>query len=186
MIKTSYWRLTIHFWPQATNAGVRPVVSHGFETGEQFYCPRDLDFEYPPSRNEFIEVVNQVPWMQVAWTTLLPILAKNPWPMVDNCHKKATVDLHDEKGRCVGRLEVRREDRWVNEGYAAPLITTEACRAVSRHLRRKTEAAEYLDANRYVLMERVSKVEHWTEEKTLAEMRSMLVEGGFLKNGKRR
>jgi len=186
MTKTSYWRLTIHFWPRAAEAGLQPAVSHGFESGEQFYRPRDIDFEHPPSREEFVEVVNRVPWMQAAWHRLLLILPQNLWPMIDNLHKAATVDLKDEEGRCVGRLDVWREERWMNQGYVAPCITTEACRAVTRHLRRRTEAAEYLDANRCALMERIAKRGHWTEEMVLAEMRAMLVEGGFLKNGKRR
>jgi hypothetical protein len=184
MKRTTYWRLTVSFWPSAAKAGVRPVISHGFEAGEQFYRPHDLDFEHPPSREEFLEIVSVVPWMQAAWHRLLPILVKNPWPMLDTAHKAATVDLKDEDGLCVGRLEVRREDRWLNQSYIAPFITTEACRAVSRHLRRRSEAAEYLDANRYALMERIAKMPHWTEEIVLAEMRAMLVEGGFLKGRK--
>jgi hypothetical protein len=184
MTKTTYWRLTVSFWPHAAEAGVQPVVSHGFESGEQFYRSRCIDFENPPSREEFVEIVNRVPWMQAAWHGLLPVLGKNPWPMIDNLHKAATVDLKDDEGRCVGRLEVCREERWLNQGYVAPCITTEACRAVTRHLRRRTEAAEYLDTNRHALMERVAKIPHWTEEMVLAEMRAMLVEGGFFKGRK--
>lgn len=186
MTKTNYWRLTIHFWPRAATAGVQPAIAHGFESGEQFYCPRTIDFENPPSREEFLEIVNRVPWMQAAWNRLLPILPRNPWPMIDNLHKSASVDLNDEDGRCVGRLEVCREERWMNGGYVAPFISTEACRVVSRHLRRRSEAAAYLDANRCVLMERVAKIANWTEEMVLAEMRTMLIEGGFLKYGKGR
>jgi hypothetical protein len=122
--------------------------------------------------------------MQAAWHKLLPILPRNPWPMIDNCHKSADVDLRDEQGRCVGRLEVCRGERWLNEGYVAPFISTEACRAAARHLRRRTEAAEYLTANRYLLMERIAKIPNWTEETVFAEMRAMLVEGGFLKGRK--
>lgn len=184
MKRTTYWRLTVSFWPRAAEAGVRPVCSHGFEAGEQFYRPHDLDFERPPSREEFLEIVSVVPWMQAAWHRLLPILAKNPWPMLDTAHKAATVDLKDENGRCVGRLEVRREDRWMNQGYTAPFITTEACRAVSRHLRRRCEATQYLDTNRHTLMERVAKIPNWTEQTVLAEMRKMLIEAGFLKDRK--
>jgi hypothetical protein len=32
-------------------------------------------------------------------------------------------------------------------------------------------------------MERVAKMAHWTEQTVLVEMRSMLVEAGFRKNG---
>ena len=184
MLRTTYWRLTVHFWPRAAEAGVQPVISHGFETGEQFYRPRNIDFDHPPSREDFAEIVMRVPWMQAAWNKLLPIVAHNPWPMIDNLHKAATVELQDEDGRCVGRLEVCREERWLNQGYAAPFITTEACRAVTRHLRRRTEAAEYLDGNRYALIERVAKIPQWTEETVIAEMRAMLIEGGFLKGRK--
>jgi hypothetical protein len=148
MTKTTSWRLLVSFWLRATEAGVRPIISHGFEAGEQFYRPHVLDFERPPSREEFLQVVNRVPWMQAAWHDLLPILPKNPWPMLDNCHKSASVDLQDEEGRCVGRIEVCREERWLNQGYVAPFVSSEACRLATCHLRRRTEAAEYLDANR--------------------------------------
>jgi hypothetical protein len=184
MTKTTYWRLTIHFWPRAAEANVQSVVAQGFEEGLQFYRPRSIDFDNPPGREEFLEVVGRVPWMQAAWHDLLPILGGNPWPMIDNCHKAATVDLKDEEGRCVGRLEVCREERWLNQGYVAPFVSTETRRAVTCQLRRRNEAAEYLDANRYALMERVAKRPHWTEAMVLAEMRAMLVESGFLKNGK--
>ena len=184
MTKTTYWRLTIHFWLHAVEAGVKPVISHGFEGGEQFYRPRDMDFQNPPSREEFTEIVMRVPWMQAAWSRLLPLLPQNSWPMLDTMHKAATVDLQDEEGRCVGRLEVCREERWMNQGYTAPCITTDTCRAVTRHLRRRSEAAEYLNTNRHALMERVAKMPCWTEETVLAAMRAMLVEGKFLKNGK--
>jgi hypothetical protein len=184
MIKTTYWRLTIHFWPRAAEAGVRPVASIGFEAGEQFYRPRNLDFERPPGRAEFVEIVNRVPWMQAAWHDLLPLLARNQWPMLDNCHKAASVDVQDTAGRCVGRIEVFREERWLNEGYVAPFISTEACRAATRHLRRPQDAAQYLNANRYALMERLAAKPHWTEQTILAEMRAMLIEGGFLKGRK--
>ena len=186
MMRTTYWRLTIHFWPRTAEAGIQPVIAHGFEEGDQFYRPHAIDFERAPSREEFLEVVNRVPWMQTAWNELLPILARNQWPMVDNCHKAASVDLQDTAGRCVGRLEVCQEERWMNQGYVAPFISTEARRAITCRLHRRAEAAEYLDANRNALMERVAKMPHWTEAMVLAEMRRMLVEGGFLKNGKGR
>ncbi len=186
MTNTTFWRLTIHYWPRAVEAGVRPVASIGFEAGEQYYRPRSIDFERPPSRDEFVEIVNRVPWMHRAWHDLLPLLPKNQWPMMDNCHKAASVDVQDTAGHCVGRIEVCREERWLNQGYVAPFISTEACRAVTRHLRRRSEADDHLTENRYALMERVATVAHWTEETILAEMRAMLIEGGFLKNGKAR
>lgn len=104
--------------------------------------------------------------------------------MLDNCHKAASVDVQDTAGRCVGRIEVCREERWMNQGYTAPFVSTEACRAVTRRLRCPQDAAEYLNANRYALMERVAAKPHWTEQTILAEMRAMLIEGRFLKGRK--
>jgi len=61
MKRHDYWQLTIHFWPAATEAGVQPVKAIGFEDGPQFYRPDTIDFDHPPSRDEFLEVVQTIP-----------------------------------------------------------------------------------------------------------------------------
>jgi hypothetical protein len=181
MRHTTYWRLTIHFWPQAVEAGVTPVHSHGFEEGPQYYHTRNVDFENAPSRQDFLDVVAQIPWMQRTWGRLSAIISVNPWPMLDYGHKSASVDLLDEHGREIGRLEVFKEERWQNPRYHAPFITLELCRKVARQ---RLNAADYLDKNKYAIMERVSQVPNWTEETVIAEMRKMLIQAGFLKKAK--
>lgn len=110
MKRHDYWTLTIHFWPAATEAGVQPVKANAYEDGPQFYRPDAIDFDHPPSREEFLEVTQAIPWMGVWQDTLLPIVASNPWPMIDMAHKAAHVDLKNEQGQIVGQLEVRRQE----------------------------------------------------------------------------
>jgi hypothetical protein len=182
MKRVDYWTLTIHFWPTATEAGVKPVKTDGFQEGPQFYRPDSIDFDKPPSREEFLEVVQSVPWMGVWQDALLPLVATNPWPMIDCAHKAAHVDLCNEQGQVVGRLEVRRNQRWANAGYTAPFISTDVIRSAA-HLRngKMTAAVEYVDAHRHRLMEQIAQQPGWSEETIEHEIHKLLVNGGFLK-----
>jgi hypothetical protein len=182
MKRADYWTLTIHFWPTGIDAGLQPVVANGFEEGPQFYRPDSIDFEKPPSREEFLEVTQTIPWMGVWQDTLLPIVASNPWPMIDFAHKAAHVDLHDEQGQVVGKLEVWRKERWANGGYSAPFITTDVIRSAARLRNGKMDAAiEYVELHRHRLMERVAQQQGWSEATIAKEIRTPLVKGGFLK-----
>ena len=176
-----YWQLTIHFWPAATEAGVQPVKANGFEEGPQFYRPDTIDFDHPPSREEFSEVTQAIPWMGVWQDTLLPVVASYPWPMLDFAHKAAHVDLKNEQGQIVGKLEVRRQERWGNAGYNAPFITTDMVRSAARLRNGKMAAAiEYVERHRHSIMERVTQT-GWNQTTTDTEIRKLLVSGGFLK-----
>ena len=181
MKRADYWQLTIHFWPAATEAGVRPIKAHGFEEGPQFYRPDSIDFDHPPSRKEFLEVTQTIPWMGLWQDTLLPVVATNPWPMIDFAHKAAHVDLRNEQGQIVGRLEVRRQERWANACYNAPFITIDMIRSAARLRNGKMAAAvEYVESHRHSIMERVSQTD-WNERAVHGEIRKLLVVGGFLK-----
>jgi len=182
MRRMDYWRLTIHFWPSAVEAGTQPIKTDGFEQGPQFYRAHTIDFDHPPSREEFLAVTREIPWMGVWQDTLLPVVAQNPWPMIDSAHKAAHVDLQNEQGQIVGTLEVRREQRWANQGYDAPFITTAMIRSAARFNRQKMEVAvEYVEPHRHTIMERVAQQRGWTEGTVHTEIRKVLVEGGFLK-----
>jgi len=167
-------------------AGKSPIKTDRFEQGQEFYRPHTIDFDQPPSREEFLAVTRQFPWMAVWQDTLFPIVAENPWPMIDLAHKAAHVDLHDEQGQIVGKLEVTREERWANEGYSAPFITTAMIRSVTRLNHRKTQAAvEHVESHLNTIMERVAQQAGWTDETVKAEIRKVLVEGGFLRDAGR-
>jgi hypothetical protein len=182
MKRHDYWQLTIHFWPAATEAGVQPVKANAFEDGPQFYRPDSIDFDHPPSRDEFLEVTQAIPWMSVWQDTLLPVVASNPWPMIDMAHKAAHVDLKNEQGQIVGQLEVRRQERWANAGYCAPFITTDMIRSAARLRNGKLAAAiEHVERHRHSLMERLAMQPGSSQATTDTEIRKLLVSGGFLK-----
>jgi hypothetical protein len=112
------WRLTVAYWPRATAAGLEPQVAVGFSEGAQFYRPHDIDFNQPPSREDFLAVVRQTPWMQVWQKDLLPVIDQNQWPTVLPGFKAAEVELK-VLGKVVGKLRVRRQDLYVNGGNHA-------------------------------------------------------------------
>jgi hypothetical protein len=114
MKKLDFWRLTVAYWPKAADAGLQPCVAVGYgEEGAQFHRPHDIDFAKPPTREDFLAVVRQTPWMHVWETTLLPLLAQNDWPIVPACHKAAHVEL-TAHGKVVGELRVQRHCLYVN------------------------------------------------------------------------
>jgi hypothetical protein len=114
MTKQDFWRLTIAFWPSAAEAGVDPCIATSFlQEGLQFYRPHDIDFAKPPSHEDFLAVVRQTPWMRGWEKDLLPVIAKNEWPVVLPCHKAAQEELK-AAGKVVGKLDVRRQTLYLN------------------------------------------------------------------------
>lgn len=181
--RTEFFRLTVSYWPRAVEAGLRPVKSRGFEEGEQFYAPHSFDFDQVPSRADFLDVQRQLPWASVWNDTLMPLIAKHPWPLIDYAHKVATVDLLDEQGREVGRLEVCKMDLWMNEPKAAPFIHCEHEQHFLRRIRgaeRKEAARKAIDKATHTIQERVMEHRHWDEDTILFEVERFLHEQGFL------
>jgi hypothetical protein len=116
MNRQDIWRLTVAFWPRATEAGLQPCLVVGFaEEGPQFYRPHDIDFACRPSHEDFLAVIRQTPWMQVWEAELLPVIARSAWPRVGPCHKAAHVEL-TAKGKVVGELRVHRQTLYLNGG----------------------------------------------------------------------
>lgn len=186
MQRTTYWRLTISFFQRAIEAGMQPRQVTDFPFGESPACyrPHTIDFRNPPSRQDFLDVVRQTPWMSVWEADLLPVVACNEWPMIDPAHKGATVELKDEKGRIVGRLEVWREERFDNPGYAVPiLLTAEIRKFLNRRIRDKAKRAEaltYVTDRRNVLLERIAQQTDQSDMQLLDEVERLLVEAGML------
>ena len=121
---TSDWKLTIHHWPRATDAGVRPQLYTGFSLDEcpALYRPTELVFSHPPSREDLLVVVARTPWMASWQETLLPVLAQNQWQIITAGYKGASVEFKDDSGRVVGRVEVWRQDHHCNVPYAVPFF----------------------------------------------------------------
>ncbi len=103
MLRERFWCLTIEFWHGDLEAGAKPTegVTH---RRHLFY------FRHPPMRAEFLDICRCLPWTSVWADTLLPTLAKHPWPMIDYMHKSAGVELLDQS-KLVGRVNIYREDR---------------------------------------------------------------------------
>jgi hypothetical protein len=119
MNKQDFWRLSVAFWPRAAEAGLQPCVAAGYgEEGPQFYRPYDIDFANRPSQEDFLAVVQQTPWMHAWERALLPVIAKNDWPVVGPYHKAAHVEL-SAGGKVVGQLRVHRQTLYLNGGNHA-------------------------------------------------------------------
>jgi hypothetical protein len=174
-----FWCLTIEFWPGAVESGKSPVdgVTHN---RHPFF------FRHPPTREDFLNVCEQLPWTAVWNTTLFPILAQHPWPMIDYMHKSAGVELLDRE-KLVGRVNVYREDRWENRNVAAPAIYEDISH-ITRRCKNKDEARRYVEGRRYEIMENVAKGSDvlTVPEMVAGDIRRVLVEGGFLKGRKRK
>lgn len=78
---------------------------------------------------------------------------------------------------------MRRQERWANAGYTAPFITIDMIRSAARLHNGKMAlaAVQYVELHRHRVMEQVAQQPGWTEETTDAEIRKLLVSGGFLK-----
>ena len=173
MLRERFWCLTIEFWHGDLEAGAKPTegVTH---RRHLFY------FRHPPMRAEFLDICRCLPWTSVWADTLLPTLAKHPWPMIDYMHKSAGVELLDQS-KLVGRVNIYREDRWENQHVNVPAICEEI-RDITRRCKDKNGARRYVESREYEIMEKLA-----TEPVEIAdEIRRVLVEGGFLKGKKRK
>ncbi len=146
MKRTDYYSLQVSYWPHAVEAGMKPVEAVGFPEGPQFYRSHTFNFRRPPSRDEFLAVVAQLPWAQ-CWLDngLGEDIERSDWPMVDYMHKAATSSLMNSNGQVVGELRVQREERWENDGYDRAMVAvhvTEQDAVVNRFTKAKRDAAK--------------------------------------------
>lgn len=188
--KSDSWNLTVCFWPKATEAGVKPCEVLRFQFEEwtpNFYISHTINFKNPPSREDFLHVVNGTYWMLNNWKdTLLPLIASGTWPMIyRDWEKGAHADILDAQGRVVGRLDVSREDVWENANYHTAPIDSDDRAAVLRGLkgdaRSAAENAFYGSPVKNRVREKLSKQEFFTTEDVRRELRSALVELGLMK-----
>ena len=184
MRKQDYWRLTVSFWPRAAAARVEPTVMVGFphdhDTNRAYYRPHDIDFDHPPSRADFLEVVQQRPWMSVWQEDLLPLIERNDWPMIDYAHKGANVDLMDE-GRKVGELKVLRQECFMNTPYQTPFIGLDNINHALRGVRDREAAKQVIRARENRIQEMVTNGGEVTEDALVRAIHAVLHEAGLRK-----
>jgi hypothetical protein len=168
-----FWALTIEFWPNAVESGARPT--EGVTHRRHYFF-----FRHPPVREDFLDICRQLPWTGVWNDTLLPIIAKHPWPMIDSMHKSAGVELLDQS-KLVGRVNVYREDRWENQHVVVPSLF-EDINEITRRCKDKDGARRYVESREYEIMEKLAAEPLEIDD----EIRRVLVEGGFLKGRKRK
>lgn len=122
MSRSEFWTLTVHYYPEAVKAGVRPIDKQWF-SGEHEPChyrSHSFHFNKPPSRKDFLRMVQRIYWAHHAWKDdLLPLIesGKADWPIVDYGHKAAQADIRDAEGKRVGHLKVDSEVMYDAEGY---------------------------------------------------------------------
>ncbi len=191
MQRDFYWELVVHFWGNLPLKGnkVPTPVSRFYEGGENEYRPVSIQFENPPSREDFLEVVNCTLWMRYIWSevpsdgSLVEIAKANPWPRVEEGYKSASVDLFVE-GRSVGRLTIDRQLIWVNDYHQVPYVDYDYIRQVTNRCKEKEQAYNFMLQNRQLLLERLSSFPNASEKLVKQEIRKILVEKGLLKKGK--
>ncbi len=200
MKHTTIWRLTVHWYPHATAAGVQPVnldgaacdrcsLAEGKIHRDAFYCSHEFQFVNPPSREDFVLIVRSLPWADHSWgNTLIPLIeAKtSQWPMIDYGHKASWADVFDSDGRKVGHLEVRREAVHQNQPYHTAFVTVDAVNHATWRLGDKREAAKVaIWKNENWIQERttdLARQEHEMPESFLGQVvREFLIKAGFVK-----
>ena len=186
MKHTVYWALEVHYWPVAAEAGVAPVkstfgeiLSRNGESNAALYQPHSFHFVHPPQFECFINACKQLPWTHVWEDTLLPVLQSNDWPMIDDMHKRASVELHDADGRHVGKLVVSKCVMFNNSPSPVyPVLYSERQRVI-RYLKGNRERGENIlrdPVNENKLMMLFVERQADTEEKRVAIMRQFVKE----------
>jgi hypothetical protein len=155
------------------------------DTNPAYYRPHDIDFDHPPSRADFLEIVQQTPWMSVWEKDLLPLVQRNDWPMIDGAHKGAHVDLMDE-GRKVGELKVWRQECFVNMPYQTPFIRLDTISRAFRGVRGHEAARKVIQARENRIREMVTNSGEVTEDAVVRAIHTVLQEAGLRKTKARR
>jgi hypothetical protein len=193
LTRSDSWDLTVHFWPGAVEAGVNPCRVLMFQFDEKdwkpnFYHSHTINFKNPPSREDFLYVVNGTYWMHNNWKDrLLPLIEKGDWPMVyKHWEKAASADILDGQGRRVGRLDVQRQDTWVNANYECPPVSSDDRDVVLRGMRGPTllaaQNAVLIGGIKNRVRETLSLCEEgFCDADVHRELRKALVEAGLMK-----
>lgn len=159
-MRSEVYRLTIKYWPQAVEAGVRPIEVLRFfgldAPNPAYYTADHFIFKKPPSREDFLGVCKTLYWTYGWEQTLFPLIESNPWPILDFMHKAADSKLLDEQGRHIGTIEVDREYVYDAQSYdRAVTITCDVKDALTKDYRGdcRKAARDYLENNKHGLLE---------------------------------
>lgn len=131
LTRQTFYVLTVHYYPHAVEEGVLPVEVIAYADADQpgRYRSHEFAFQHPPTADDFKAVVALLPWAQHAWgKTLVPTLDHNDWPYIGMGKKAADVSLTNAQGQQVGRLEVRKNETWLNAQYPNNIYVSHALR----------------------------------------------------------
>ena len=203
--KKEVWKLTIHWYPKAVIAGVSPCPSRfatiALETGDVgpcYYNPHEFIFSNPPTREDLLALIDSIPWMQATFRNNEPSLyrllqdrQRNQFPVISVGYKAGDTRILSD-GKEVGRIEVRRETIYSNQGCRTPLLTTsEATQFIKRRIRnadKRQMALSLLETHKHRINEAIMDVARreqvpaeceWTMFQGLADV---LVEHGVIGN----
>jgi hypothetical protein len=193
------WSLTVHFYPKAAAAQVRPIdvrraacdrclAAEGKINPASYYNSHTFQFDHPPSREDFLFLVRAIPWMSCWDKDLVPLLLNraNQWPVITMGYKASSADVLDEQGRKVGELDVRHEEVFQNQRYYSAFVTVDAVNKATCRLGFKRDAArEYIEKYENRIRERTTELgreKHDMPDRFLDQaIREVLVKGGFIK-----
>ena len=129
------WKLTLHWYPKAAEAGKSPVANPTFHDSEQdwekhpeWYVPKAFLFQNPPTREDFTNLYNKTPWMQTvhcACREVMENVVNNPlmpWPIMESYGKKGSVAHIYKDDKKIGHIEVWREEMTENPAYVCPFL----------------------------------------------------------------
>jgi hypothetical protein len=112
-------------------------------------------------REDFLEVVKETPWMHVWEETILPVIAVNPWPMIQSVDKASHQKLFYEGkvgGLQIGHLHVSRHEIYDNPGYIQNWIRfSDYNKYIEKHFPEcQDKANEFYMNNHNIIMEKYS------------------------------
>lgn len=79
----------------------------------------EICFIHVPSKEDFLRVVKQTPWMVVWENELIPLIKKTKWPMVAAGYKRNEVELVQGK-EVVGKITIERRQVYKNNYNERP------------------------------------------------------------------
>lgn len=161
--KTECWRLTIKY--------------------DSWNEPREIDFQNPPSREDFLQLVEQTPWMVSYNDYLLPVIARSDWPLISSGYKGSTTELLDSVGIPCGRLKVWKHPIIVNSYQEVPLIPARIFTGIVNRLPqgKRVEARALLNKRENRILERLVNASDLSESRMRYEARLILYAAKILK-----
>jgi hypothetical protein len=183
MTRTTFYVLTVHFYPHAIKQNVEPVEVIAYTDVETpgRYRSHDFNFDHPPTPEDFKA--------QHAWNnSLIPALDINQWPYIGLGKKAASTEVIVQDygvDKKIGHLEVRKNDFYKNDQYPSNIYVphqlvdylTKGYKGEARQ-----ELRQCIDSNELRIIGNVVKLSKdnksaWPSEETIAvEIRKIIKE----------